>query len=133
MSSDKKLICPHLQKECIKDGTIVIVDGKPELHACPAWVCIAGKNPQSEEIVNQWNCSQFHWAPLLMIENSQQQRQTAAAVESLRNESVAIGQQIAGALWRASGNNPMIQAHPIEACGGGTCNNNQPRLIEAST
>lgn len=32
--------------------------------------------------------------PLLMIENSQQQRQTAAAVESFRNEMVVANQQM---------------------------------------
>ena len=30
----------------------------------------------------------MNWLPILMIENSQQQRQTGAAVESFRNEMV---------------------------------------------
>ena len=33
------------------------------------------------------------WMPMLLIENSQQQRQTGAAVESFRNESVKVIQE----------------------------------------
>jgi hypothetical protein len=90
--TEKILICPHFQKPCIKDGTIVMVDGKPELHACPAWVNVQGKDPQTDAILDRWNCSQFYWMPFLMIENSAQQRSTAAAVESFRNEMVAANQ-----------------------------------------
>ena len=56
-------------------------------HECRLYVQIQGKLPQSEEIVNRWDCS-FAWLPFLLIENSQQQRQTGAAVESFRNEMV---------------------------------------------
>lgn len=56
-------------------------------HKCPLWVQVRGKNPQSNEEVDHWGCS-FAWLPILLIENSQMQRQTGAAVESLRNESV---------------------------------------------
>lgn len=56
-------------------------------HKCPMWVKIVGKNPQSEEIYDHWSCS-FALLPILLIENSQQQRQTGAAVESFRNEMV---------------------------------------------
>jgi hypothetical protein len=104
--TEKTLICPHFQTPCIKDGTIVMVDGKPELHACPAWVNVQGRDPQTEVIIDRWNCSQFHWMPFLMIENSAQQRATAAAVESFRNEIVksnAINLQLLGSAVGASG------------------------------
>lgn len=52
--------------------------------SCPLWVNLKGRNPQSGEIVDKWGCS-FSFMPLLMVENSQQSRQTAAAVESFRN------------------------------------------------
>jgi len=84
----KKMICPHSQKECVKDGTIVMVNGNPELHACPAWVMVQGVDPQTGADINSWNCSQFHWMPFLTIENSKMQRETGAAVESFRNEMV---------------------------------------------
>lgn len=44
-------------------------------------------NPNTGAEVDEWGCS-IAWLPVLMIENSQQQRQTGAAVESFRNEMV---------------------------------------------
>jgi hypothetical protein len=58
---------------------------------CPLWISIRGKNPQSEEIIDRWGCA-IEFMPLLMIENSQQQRQTGAAVESFRNEMVRLNE-----------------------------------------
>lgn len=51
---------------------------------CNKWIQVQGMNPNTGESVNEWKCSDA-WIPFLMIENSQQQRQTAAAVEKLRN------------------------------------------------
>lgn len=51
------------------------------------YVQVHGLNPQTGEPVSNWQCS-VALLPLLMIENSKQQRSTAAAVESFRNESV---------------------------------------------
>ena len=66
--------CPLLQKECI--GL-----------QC-AWITqVRGTNPNTGEEVDEWECA-VKWIPMLLIENSQQQRQTGAAVESFRNEMV---------------------------------------------
>ena len=54
---------------------------------CPLWIHVLGKHPQSDQPVDHWDCS-LAWMPLLLIENSQMQRQTGAAVESFRNEMV---------------------------------------------
>jgi hypothetical protein len=43
-----------------------------------------GKNPQTEEIIDEWRCA-IALLPMLLIENSQMSRQTSAAVESFRN------------------------------------------------
>jgi hypothetical protein len=48
---------------------------------------IRGNNPNTGEEVDEYGCS-IAWLPMLMIENSQQQRSTGAAVESFRNEMV---------------------------------------------
>jgi hypothetical protein len=64
---------------------------KSVCHTCSWWTHIRGKHPQGEEIVDQWGCA-IAWLPLLMIENSQQQRATGAAVESFRNEMVRLNQ-----------------------------------------
>jgi len=56
----------------------------------------AGTNPNTGEQVDEKSCA-IAWMPMLMIENSMQQRSTSAAVESFRNEMVQnseINQQI---------------------------------------
>ena len=54
---------------------------------CAWFLKIRGSNPNTGEEIDEWGCS-MAWLPVLMIENSQQQRQTGAAVESFRNEMV---------------------------------------------
>jgi hypothetical protein len=70
---------------------------KSVCHTCEWWKHIRGKHPQGEEAIDHWGCA-IAWLPVLMIENSQMQRHTGAAVESFRNEMVkansgAIAQQ----------------------------------------
>lgn len=63
---------------------------------CAWFMKIAGTNPNTGKEVEEWGCS-MAWMPMLMIENSQQQRQTGAAVESFRNEMVKnneVGQRV---------------------------------------
>ena len=54
---------------------------------CPKFVKISGVNPNDGTTVDKFGCidSFMH---MLLIENSQQQHQTGAAVESFRNEMV---------------------------------------------
>lgn len=57
---------------------------------------VRGNNPNTGEEIDDYGCA-IAWLPLLMIENSQQQRQTGAAVESFRNEMAKandMGQQV---------------------------------------
>ena len=54
---------------------------------CAWFMKIRGTNPNTGQEVDEWGCS-MAWLPILLIENSQQQRQTGAAVESFRNEMV---------------------------------------------
>lgn len=56
---------------------------------CRLWTHVQGLHPQSGEQIDSYDCADA-WLPMLMIENSQQQRQTGAAVESFRNEMVAL-------------------------------------------
>jgi hypothetical protein len=83
MMAIKKMLCPLMGKECIEDAAVV----NGELHACRFWIKIVGKHPQTGAEVDNFDCA-FAWMPVLMIENSQQQRSTGAAVESFRNEMV---------------------------------------------
>lgn len=75
----EELICP-LHKQSMEKVC----------HKCPWWMHVRGKDPQSEAEIDQWQCS-ITWIAPLLIENSQQQRQTGAAIESFRNE-MAKGQ-----------------------------------------
>ena len=73
------LTCPLGAKcEEIKDGAI---------HRCVWFQTFAGTNPTTGEQVDEKGCA-MAWLPILMIENSKQQRSTSAAVESFRNEMV---------------------------------------------
>lgn len=67
---------------------------------CSWFTQVRGCNPNTGENVDEWGCA-VTWLPVLMIENSQQQRHTGAAVESLRNnmlKSVKANQQLTAAM-----------------------------------
>lgn len=68
--------CP-LGSECetAKDNVI---------YRCRWFVKMRGKDPQTDQEVDEFRCS-MEWAPVLMVEHSMYQRQTGAAVESMRN------------------------------------------------
>ena len=53
-------------------------------HKCPWWTRLIGKNPQSEEMMDGWQCA-IAMLPMLLVENAQVSRQTGAAVETFRN------------------------------------------------
>jgi hypothetical protein len=77
---DEKTRCHHtgFEKSCRE-----IVTGC----GCRKWVSVDGHNPNTGEAVKRFDCADA-WVPMLLIENSQMQRQTGAAVESLRNDAV---------------------------------------------
>ena len=63
---------------------------------CAWFTQVRGTNPNTGKEVDEWACA-IAWLPMLLIENSQQQRHTGAAVESFRNEMVKaneVGQQV---------------------------------------
>ena len=66
--------CPLIKEDCKGLG-------------CSWFTQLRGNNPQTGEPVDEWGCA-ITWLPMLLIENSQMQRQTGSAVESFRNEMV---------------------------------------------
>ena len=73
---------------------------------CTWFTQVRGTNPNTGKEVDEWACA-ITWFPVLLIENSQQQRQTGAAVESFRNEMVKsneVGQQVLLASLQANPN-----------------------------
>ena len=100
MAKDVKVICPIMQGECVEDGAIR--DG--ELVACNFWTNVQGQNPQTGEAVNQGGCA-ITWIPMLLIENTKVNRETGAAVESMRNKNVTTAEQITSAITQLNETN----------------------------
>ena len=74
MKLEQGKFCPLIGKDCIK-------------LECSWFTQIRGSDPQTGEEIDEWGCA-VNWIPTLLIENSQMQRQTGAAVESFRNETL---------------------------------------------
>lgn len=66
--------CPLIKKSCV--GL-----------ECAWFTRVQGYDTNTGNQVDDYQCA-IAWMPMLMIENSGQQRQTGAAVESFRNEMV---------------------------------------------
>lgn len=69
---------------------------------CAWFTQVRGHNPNTGKEVDEWACA-IAWLPVLLIENSQQQRQTGAAVESFRNEMVKANNTNQQVLLAAAG------------------------------
>lgn len=65
-------MCPLIQAACVT-------------HKCAWYMKVVGMDPQTGQPVDRWGCA-IAWAPILTIENSNQQRQTAASVEKVSKE-----------------------------------------------
>lgn len=106
MAKNAKIICPMMGgKPCVEDGSIV--DG--ELVACRFWVHVRGVDKNTGAEKDNGDCA-IAWLPVLLIENSSVNRETGAAVESMRNESVTTGQQMTSALMQVANNNiPLLK------------------------
>jgi hypothetical protein len=70
---------------------------------CAWFTHVRGVNPNTGEELNDWGCA-ISWMPILLIENSQQQRGTGAAVESFRNEMVKANEASQQILMAAATN-----------------------------
>lgn len=80
MDVKPQLSCPLGSKcEEIRDNT---------MYRCAWFIQLAGRNPNTGEDVDERGCA-MAWVPILLVENSMQQRGTAAAIESFRNEVVS--------------------------------------------
>ena len=93
--------CPLIKKDCI--GT-----------KCYWFTQVRGANPNTGQEIDEWSCA-ITWLPMLMIENSQQQRQTGAAVESFRNEMIATQQASHAVLMTTAkliNHFPVLEAQP---------------------
>ncbi len=58
-----------------------------KLHRCLWYTKVAGVDVNTGKDVDEWSCA-ISWLPILQIELSNTHRQTSAALESFRNETV---------------------------------------------
>ena len=68
---EKGHTCPYLKRKCIKED-------------CMMWVCVRGYNHNTGKEVDEYGCS-IAWMPILLVDNTQKNRETGASVDSLRN------------------------------------------------
>ena len=94
MKLEQGKFCPLIGKDCI--GL-----------QCSWFTQIRGSHPQTGELIDEWGCAVV-WMPTLLIENSQQQRQTGAAVENFRNIATEQNQQLQENLLEAQKIVPAI-------------------------
>jgi hypothetical protein len=88
--------CPLIKKDCIENKC--------------EWYCqVRGVNPNTGEPVDEWQCA-INLLPVLLIENSKQQRSTSVAVESFRNESVKQNNTLAQVLVQAVNQQVLLSA-----------------------
>lgn len=77
-------------------------------------VGIEGQHPQTGEMVKEMGCA-IAYNAILLLENSRQQRDTAAAIESFRNETMVANQMTRDFLLTATNTpNPMLEINPIK-------------------
>ncbi len=63
------------------------VEGRQVLYRCPWYKQLRGKNPQSGEPVDEWDCA-IGWLPVLLVENTKEAIGVSASIDSFRNEMV---------------------------------------------
>jgi hypothetical protein len=99
----------------IKPGTFCpLIQADCKGLECSWFTQVRGHNPNTGEEIDEWGCA-VTWLPMLMIENSQQQRQTGAAVESFRNEMVNAqhaSQQVLLAAAQLTNPTALLEAKP---------------------
>ena len=87
--------CPLVKKDCL--GL-----------QCAWFTQVRGHNPNTGKEVDEWACA-ITWLPVLLIENSQQQRSTGAAVESFRNEMVKANESSQQVLLAMTSKSPVLE------------------------
>ncbi len=89
-----EVACPLNGKQCVdgsrEDFPTNAIGGKMK---CRWWQHLAGKDPQSEKMIDQFDCA-IAWMPIVSIEGAQMSRQTGASVDKVANEVASVKQGI---------------------------------------
>jgi hypothetical protein len=86
----------HINGKLCVDGIRSDFENDPQTGrpaGCRQWVHLFGKDPQSEKVIDQFDCS-FAWLPVTTIEGAQMSRQTAASVDKVANQVAEVKQGI---------------------------------------
>ena len=84
-----------------------LVNGPCKKFECKWWIQVKGNHPQTGQEIEEWDCT-VAFLPMLIIEASQQARQTGAAVENFRNIATEQNQQLQENLLEAQKIVPAI-------------------------
>ena len=64
-----------------------------KLHRCAWYTKLVGKNPQSEEQIDEWQCA-MSWLPLMLVENAQTNRGQTAAIHQGNKETISRQEEL---------------------------------------
>lgn len=76
--------CPFIGKKCVESK-------------CRFWTHLQGKNPQGEGVIDKFGCA-IEFLPILLVENAQMIRQTAASTDKVANQVQKSRAEFIGAL-----------------------------------
>ena len=77
------LVCPFHRKDTSK-----------VCHVCPLWTQVRGADPQSGREIDDWRCA-MAWLPTLILDGSQQTRQTGASADKVATEVAKVATEVA--------------------------------------
>ena len=71
----ENLVCPLHKKAMSK-----------VCHTCPMWISVRGKNPQTGEDIDDWNCA-LAWSAILSVQTAKEAHMVSCEVNAMRNET----------------------------------------------
>ena len=89
------MYCPFMKEMCVEGWTKSMGQDEStgERPCCRYWTLLRGKDPQSDQYVDRGDCC-FAWAPVTQTEASQMIRNNVIVSEQLREELIAIKQNL---------------------------------------
>ena len=96
------MICPFLSAFRKQD----CVEAK-----CRFWTHLLGKNPQGDGVIDKFGCA-IEFLPILLVENAQMIRQTAASTDKVANQVQKSRAEFIGALSQDA-QKRLLDAAPV--------------------
>lgn len=88
MESESKrqiMVCPFRNEPCVDGHTKSMGENEDGIQRkCRFWIHVSGKDPQSMNQVDWFDCA-IAWTPTLLIENAQMLRHNTASVDKTAN------------------------------------------------